>query len=117
MAGNSMYAALGSDDAVQLLVKGVKETRRRRYRRAVRLFERALAKDGSVGIYDKAYFHLGMSYAQLHADDRARLALSLFVDRAGVRDVTAYRVAEATLSRLGVQPHACRSTDPVAVYW
>ncbi len=113
----SFYDALRSDNATELLANGIVLFNRRRFTHASLLIERALAKDGTVGILDKAYLYLGLSYLELGRDDRARLALTSFVDRAGVRDVDAYRKAEAALAGLGVPRPACRSVGPVALHW
>jgi len=113
----AMFDGLSSDDAYQLLAKGILLFKRTRYSRAATILERALAKDASVGVLDKAYYYLGLSYAKQGKDERAQLALSLFIDRAGVRDVDAYRKAEAVLEELGVTPYTCAATEPVKVYW
>jgi tetratricopeptide (TPR) repeat protein len=112
-----VYDDLSSDDAFELLAGARGLYERKRYRQASTLIERALLKDPTVGVVDMAYYYLGLSYAELGREDRARCALSLFVDRAGVRDVDAYRLAEATLAALGAEPPACESTGPVALHW
>ena len=116
-SAHGLFDHFASDDAGELLQKGRTLFRRKRYGHASVLLERALAKDGAVGVFDKAYFYLGMSYAKQKRDERARLALSLFVDRAGVRDVKAYRAAEDKLAELGVEHDQCKSRGPVRVFW
>jgi hypothetical protein len=117
MATSRLYDSLRSDDATQLLARGVVLYRRQRYPQAARMIERALAKDGTVGILDKAFLYLGLSYNEEGNRDRARLALSMFVDRAVVRDVDAYRSAEAALRTLDVERVPCASTEPVDLHW
>ena len=90
---------------------------RKRYPQASMLLERALARDSSVGTTHKAYYYLGLSYAEQGKEARAKIALSAFMDRAAVRDVDGYRRAEATLRSLGVVRKPCASTDPVELYW
>jgi tetratricopeptide (TPR) repeat protein len=113
----SLYDLLRSDNAPELLATGLVLYNRKRFPQASVLIERALAKDGAVGTVDKAYYYLGLSYAEQHKQERARLALAAFVDRAGVRDVDAYRTAEATLKTLGVSRIPCASKEPVELYW
>ncbi len=48
---------------------------------------------------------------------RAKLALTTFLERAGVRDVDAYRTATARLEQLGETRSPCSSTDPVELHW
>jgi hypothetical protein len=115
-SGALIYEDLRSDDAWLLLRKGRALYERTRYSAAASYLEHALAKDAAVGIADEAYFYLGMSYAKL-GDNRARLALALFITRAAVRDVEAFRAAEATLATLGARPESCESTASVALHW
>ena len=112
-----LYESLRSENATRLLARGIVLYRRKRYPQAAQVIERALAKDGAVGVLDKAYLYLGLSYQEQGNDDRARLALSLFLDRAAVRDVDAYRRAEAGLRALDAAPAACGSTEPVDLHW
>jgi tetratricopeptide (TPR) repeat protein len=112
-----LYEALASDTAPQLLAKGIALFKRKRFPQASMIIERALAKDGSVGTRDEAYLYLGLSYFEQGKQARARLALANFMDRAGVRDVEAYRKAQAALKTLGVSRTPCSSTDPVDLYW
>ncbi len=106
-----------SDDARELLAAGVVLHRRGRFAQASQVLERALAKDPAVGTHDKAYLYLGLSYVEQDKRDRARLALLMFVERAAVRDVTAYRTAAAALKKLGVSGTKCASTEPVELRW
>jgi tetratricopeptide (TPR) repeat protein len=117
MATSSLYEHLASDNATKLLARGIVLYRRKRYPQAARMIERALAKDGAVGILDKAYLYLGLSYNEEGNRERARLALSLFVERAAVRDVDAYRSAEAALRTLDVEHAPCASMEPVELSW
>ena len=71
----------------------------------------------ALAVLDKAYFYLGLSYYVVGRRDRARLALSMFVDRALVRDVEAYRTSEGVLRALGVPRAACASTEPVELHF
>jgi tetratricopeptide (TPR) repeat protein len=117
LTADLLYADLSSDDATELLAAGIVLYKRHRFRQAATVIERALAKDGSVGVVDKAYLYLGLSYVELHNATRARLALSMFLDRAGVRDVDAYREADRALESLGVEVEDCESTEPVDLHW
>jgi hypothetical protein len=117
MATSRLYDTLRSDDATQLLARGIVLYRRQRYPQAARMIERALAKDGTVGILDKAFLYLGLSYNEEGHRDRARLALLMFVERAVVRDVDAYRTAETKLRTLDVELDPCASTEPVELHW
>lgn len=117
LTSETLYDDFASDDATELLAAGIVLHNRKRYRQASAIIERALAKDSAVGIFDKAYFYLGMSYAELGHKERAALALSMFIDRAGVRDVDAYRTAAAKLKALGVKRARCGSTEPVELHW
>lgn len=112
-----LYDGFSSDDAYELLAGGIVLYQRKRYVQAAMLIERALTKDGSVGILDKAYLYLGLSYVELGRHERAKVALRMFVDKAAVRDVDAYREAAAVLEKLGVEPRSCESSDPVQLYW
>ncbi len=116
-SGAVLYDDLRSDDARTLLRKGRTLYERTRYDAAATYLEHALAKDPVVGVLDEAYFYLGMAYAKQGKRERARLALELFADRAGVRDVDAYRAAEATLGSLGARATPCASTEPVPLHW
>ncbi|MCC6522040.1 MAG: hypothetical protein IT373_05215 [Polyangiaceae bacterium] len=117
LVSGALYEDFAADDAFELLGKGIALRERTRHAQAIAYLERALAKDPAVGLIDKAYYYLGLSYAERGASERARLALELFVDRAGVRDVEAYREAEATLERLGIRRAPCASTEPVALHF
>jgi tetratricopeptide (TPR) repeat protein len=117
LADVAVYERFRSDSATKLLARGIVLYRRRRYPQAARIIERALAKDGDVGLLDKAFLYLGLAYNEQGNHDRARLALSMFLDRAAVRDVDAYRNAEAVLRTLDVASAPCASTEPVELYW
>ena len=117
LTAESLYADLGSADGHELLARGVALYRRTRYVQAIPILERALAKDASVGVWDEAFLYLGLAYQQTGQTDRALLALGAFVDRSGVRDVDAYRTAEAALTELGELRPVCSSTDPVELHW
>ncbi len=117
LTADTLYDDLSSDDAVELLAHGIALFKRKRYGPSTLVIERALAKDAAVGITDKAYFYLGMGYDKLGKKGRARKALELFVDRAGVRDVDAYREARASLRTLGVSETPCAADGPVELHW
>lgn len=117
LAGGQLYDELRSDDATTLLARGISLYKRERYPRAAQIIELALAKDSAVGLVDKAYLYLGLAYDRQGNKERARLALSMFVDRAAVRDVDAYRDAESKLTALEVERPACASTEPVDLRW
>jgi hypothetical protein len=117
MAQAQLYHHLRSPNATELLARGIVLFRRRRYPQAVEAIERALAKDAAVGILDKALFYLGFAQLENNNPSRARLALSMFMDRAAVRDVDAYRAAEAALRELDVARTPCASTEPVELHW
>jgi hypothetical protein len=112
-----LYNDLRSANATELLARGIVLYKRQRYPQAAKTIERALAKDAAVGILDKAFFYLGLSYKEDNNPARARLALSMFMDRAAVRDVDAYRAAEAALLTLDVARAPCASTEPVELHW
>jgi tetratricopeptide (TPR) repeat protein len=112
-----LYDDFSSDNGFELLAGGIVLYQRKRYVQAAMLIERALTKDASVGILDKAYLYLGLSYVELGRNERAKIALTMFVDRAAVRDVDAYREAEAVLKKLGVERRTCGSSGPVQLYW
>jgi len=117
ITSDTLYADLSSADANELLATGISLYKRKRWAPAIVVIERALAKDPMVGVQDKAYLYLGLAYREQRQWDRARLALEMFVDRAGVRDVNAYREAERTLQLLGVASVDCESLEPVELYW
>ncbi|MBL8742634.1 MAG: tetratricopeptide repeat protein [Myxococcales bacterium] len=112
-----LYEDLSSDDPTELLAAGIALYKRKRFAQASVVLERALGKGPWLGMTDKAYLYLGLSYREQKKFDRARLALELFIDRSAVRDVTAYREAEKNLSELGVASVPCESTEPVELYW
>ncbi len=112
-----LYDDFSSDNASELLAAGIVLYQRKRYIQAAMLIERALTKDASVGILDKAYLYLGLSYVELGRNERAKVALTMFVDKAAVRDVDAYREAAAVLKKLGVEERSCGSSEPVQLYW
>lgn len=116
LTADLMYDDLASDNAAELLAAGIQLFKRKRFAQASVVIERALGK-GAVGVYDKAYLYLGLSYREQKKLDRARLALELFIDRSSVRDVNAYREAEKALRELGVASTGCESTEPVELYW
>jgi tetratricopeptide (TPR) repeat protein len=117
LVGGQLYSDLSSADATRLLASGISLYNRKRYPKAAQVIELALAKDQAVGVLDKAYYYLGLSYDQQGNKARARVALSLFMDRAAVRDVSAYRSAESTLKTLEVERAACASSEPVELHW
>ncbi len=117
MTAGALYEDLRSAQAPELLAAGITLHGRKRYRHAAALLERALAKDPSVGISDKAYLYLGLTYAELGNEERASLALTMFVERASVRDVDAYREAERVLRRIGPPEERCASREPVELHW
>lgn len=117
LTAGALYDDLSSDDAYELLAGGIVLFERKRYVQTAMLIERALTKDASVGILDKAYLYLGLAYVELGRYERAKVALTTFIEKAAVRDVDAYRQAAAVLKKLGVQPRSCDSSDPVQLYW
>jgi tetratricopeptide (TPR) repeat protein len=116
LVGSAMYQGLSSDDAYELLEQGFALHRRKRHAQAAARFERALAKDPAIGVLSKAYFFLGIAYLEQKKHDDARLALLLFQDRAAVRDVVAFRKAEARLAELGLPTEIC-AREPVKIHW
>lgn len=112
-----LYEDFRSENATRLLARGIALHRRKRYPQAARMIERALAKDGTVGVLDKAYLFLGLSYHEQGIRDRARVALQMFLERSAVRDVDAYRSAESALRDLDVAQLPCGSTEPVDLHW
>lgn len=116
-ASGDLYELFRTDSAEKLLAAGIHLYDRKRYPQASLWIERALAKDGSVGTTQKAYYYLGLAYAEQGKHARARTALAAFLDRAAVRDVDGYRKAESTLKTLGVHRKPCGSTEPVELYW
>jgi hypothetical protein len=117
MATNTLYEGLASPDAAALLAEGLALQARKRHAQAERQFVSALARDSVIGIIDKTYLHLGRAYLAQKKHEEARLALSLFVVRAGVRDAEAYDDAEALLAKLGVELEACESRAPIPLHW
>ena len=101
ITADMMFSELSSDDAHELLAQGIILQRRKRWAQSATVIERALAKDTSVGMLDKAYFYLGIAYRELGRTERAKLAFELFIERSAVRDVEAYREAERSLIELG----------------
>lgn len=112
-----LYDAFRADNATEMLATGIALHNRKRFAQSTMVIERALAKDGAVGLFDKAYYYLGLNYLELGKQDRAKLALNMFIERSAVRDVDAYRKAEAELSKLGEARRACESTEPIELYW
>jgi tetratricopeptide (TPR) repeat protein len=117
LASGWMFDELRSENATELLARGIVLYRRKRFAQAATVIERALAKDGTVGILDKAYLYLGLSYSELGNDKRARVALAQFKERSAVRDVQAYREADSALNKLGGASSRCSSTEPVDLHW
>jgi tetratricopeptide (TPR) repeat protein len=116
LTADMLYGDLSSDNAAELLAAGIQLYKRKRFAQASVVIERALGK-GPVGVYDKAYLYLGLSYREQKKVDRARLAFELFIERSSVRDVQAYRDAEKNLRELGVASVPCESIEPVELYW
>lgn len=114
---SSLYDLLRSENGPELLAAGVVLYQRKRFPQAARVIERALAKDASVGVLDKGYFYLGQAYFEQGLRERAATALLAFVQRAGVRDVDAYRGALATLKQLDHEEAPCVSLEPVDLHW
>jgi tetratricopeptide (TPR) repeat protein len=117
LTAEMMYDDLRSADATELLARGIALHRRKRFARAAELIERALAKDPRVGVDDKALLYLGLAYRELGREERARTALTLFVERAAVRDVDAYREAERALDELGWAREDCAARGAVELHW
>lgn len=117
MTADMIYDDLRSEDAPELFAKGIVLHRRKRFARAAELIERALAKDPRVGIDDKALLYLGLAYRELGREERARTALMLFLERAAVRDVDAYREAERALDELGWAHEDCAARGAVELHW
>jgi tetratricopeptide (TPR) repeat protein len=117
MTADNLYDLFRSESAPELFEAGVGLYQRKRFPQASLAIERALAKDSSIGVLGEAYLFLGLSYAEQGRNGRAAEALSLFVDRAAVRDVNAYRKAEETLRTLGVARAECASREPVQLFW
>jgi hypothetical protein len=117
LAQAQLYDTLRSPNAKELLARGIVLFRRQRYPQAVNAIEHALAKDAAVGMLDKAFFYLGLAYLEGGNPERARLALSMFMDRAAVRDVDAYRAADGALATLAVARAPCGSTEPIELHW
>lgn len=116
-ATESLYDLLRSKNATELLATGIHLYDRKRYPQSSLLIEHALAKDSSVGVQSKAFYYLGLSYAEQGKRARAGQALTAFMDRAAVRDVDSYRKAEAELKSLGILRKPCASTEPVDLQW
>lgn len=114
---DALYEGFRSENATELLANGVALFRRKRFLQAIRVIERALAKDATVGVFDKGYLYLGLAHDAHGDEERAKLALTMFIDRAAVRDVSAYRIATSTLKRLDVERDPCASLAPVELYW
>ncbi|MFO0546930.1 MAG: tetratricopeptide repeat protein [Polyangiaceae bacterium] len=112
-----LYDLMRSEDGTELLAAGIVLYQRKRFPQAARVIERALAKDASVGVLDKGYFYLGQTYFEQGNRERAAGALQAFVQRAGVRDVDAYREALSTLRRLDHRESPCDSIEPVDLHW
>lgn len=117
ITADMMFGELNSDDATELLAQGIVLQRRKRWAQSATVIERALAKDPAVGLFDKAYFYLGVAYRELERTDRAKLAFEIFVERSAVRDVDAYREAERSLVDLGALFTPCENAEPVALHW
>lgn len=116
-AADSLYGLLRTKSAPELVAAAVRLHERKRFPQSSLFIEHALAKDSSVGVLSKAYYYLGLSYAEQGKDERAEIALAAYVDRAAVRDVDSYREAEAALRSLGAAPRECASTGPVDLHW
>lgn len=112
-----LYDQLRTKSGVELLATGIQLHERERYSQSSLLIEHALAKDSSVGVFHKAFYYLGLSYAEQGKRARAGTALTAYLDRAAVRDVDSYRKAEGVLKSLGVAREPCASTEPVDLRW
>jgi tetratricopeptide (TPR) repeat protein len=117
LTAEMIYDDLSSDDATELFARGIVLHRRKRFARSAELIERALAKEPAIGVTDKALLYLGLDYKELGREERARTSLTLFLQRAAVRDVDAYREAERALDELGWARPTCDSTGPVELHW
>jgi len=115
--GDMIYDDARTATGRELFAHGISLFRRERFAQAIPILERALAKDGSLGVWDEALLYLGLSYSKTGDVERARLTLELFITRSGARDVDAYRTAEATLAKLGDVAPTCQSNEPVELHW
>lgn len=88
----------------------------RNWREAIRLYERALAKASWLRTGSLALYEVGVAYAEIGKNDRAREALHTFVTRAVIGDRDAYDNAERWQRWLDEPAHTCER-DAVEVRW
>jgi hypothetical protein len=102
-----------SEGADSIYERGVEAFRREHWRESTSLLELSLVK-GQRGL---ATYYLGIAYANDGRWNEARDALSAFVERSLVREVTAYRNAERWLRYLDEPLEPCKSRAPIAIRW
>jgi tetratricopeptide (TPR) repeat protein len=117
LSTGALYDDMRTETGEELFARAMVLYRRERYRAAAATIELALAKDPSVGLFHEAYLYAGLAYRRIGEPARAKTALTAFVERAGVRDVEAYRRAEQELAALGVRAKPCGSAGPVDLHW
>lgn len=117
VSADLLYTELASADPLELLGAAMALQERGRFAQSIPLVERALARDASLGVLYGAYLLLGRAYRAVGREDDARTAFKLFLTRAAVRDVAAFREAEAALVELGVTFEPCESAAPVELKW
>jgi hypothetical protein len=102
-----------SEDEHSIYERGVEAFARDDWAEATRLLELGLVK-GRRGL---STYYLGIAYANMGRTDDAVYALTAFVERSLVQEVTAYRNAERWLGYLDAPVEPCRSTEPVKIHW
>ena len=109
------YGLARSEDGLSIYERGVEAFAREDWETAARLMDLAMVKDAfGVGL---ASYYAGIAYANMGRTEHARVALTAFVERSLVQEVTAYRNAERWLDYLDSPIPECRSQEPVAVVW
>lgn len=110
------YQIARSEDGAGVYERAETAFAAERWGEAARLFELALVRDDALST-GLATYYVGIAYANQGRADEARLALTAFVERALVMEVTAYRNAERWLRWLDAPIETCVSQEPLEVVW
>lgn len=107
------YQIARSDDPFTIYERGEEAFAADDWEEAIDQLELSLVK----GQYGLAPYYLGIAYANTGEWDEAVEALTAFVERALVQEVTAYRNAERWLRYLDEPMPACKSQKPIKIRW
>ncbi len=111
------YQLARADEGIVSYERGLDAFERAAWDDAATAFELAMVKDRTLATHGLGRYYAGIAYANLGRSDEAREALAAFVERALVREITAYRAAERWLRYLDEPLERCASQEPLPIVW